>query len=578
MSTTIQADLILVHAPSVFDFRERDDLIFGALADSLSVNITPVFEMYPVGFLSLASYLKARGLRVEIVNLASLMLRFPDLDAGRLLERLDAPVIGFDLHWMIHCQGSLAAAAELKRRRPETFVIFGGISATYYRDELIRYPQVDVVIAGYDTLEPTCKLVSAICESRRDELKNIPNLSFKDRSGDINETPFNYLPEKLNDTDVDWSYYLPTGINLLNLPTLMILPNSGCAHDCGWCGGSRFAYRNIMGLDKKTVIFRGQRALDREVESINRLPAPVNIYSLQAYSEPTSRLVEYLQAVGDSGRVGSVALEQFHLAKRASLRRMVHAAGRAGLYINLSPESSDADVSRLSGRGVYSMRQMEDWIEMALGEGVKGVYVWFFIGMPRQTPESVMRTVAYSRRLMDRFAHETRVVPTLTPMAPFLDPGSRFFEEPEKHGYRVFFRGLSEHVAALEEPRWNYRLNYETRWLSRKQFLPLVYDALGSMTRHKMETGRLSPADGAAALDRLERSRALTEEYDAVLREDRRAPAGLRKAIVDWNRKVLTYSTDAIVQVDRPLGNRWFDDYAISPEMIADCSRQGAAT
>jgi clorobiocin biosynthesis protein CloN6 len=40
----IEADLILLHAPSVYDFRERDDILFAYLSDSGGANVTPIFE------------------------------------------------------------------------------------------------------------------------------------------------------------------------------------------------------------------------------------------------------------------------------------------------------------------------------------------------------------------------------------------------------------------------------------------------------------------------------------------------------------------------------------------------------
>ena len=68
----LKADLFLVHAPSVFDFRERDDMLFAYLSDSDSVNVTSIYEMYPLGFLSIKARLGKEGLNVEIINLASL--------------------------------------------------------------------------------------------------------------------------------------------------------------------------------------------------------------------------------------------------------------------------------------------------------------------------------------------------------------------------------------------------------------------------------------------------------------------------------------------------------------------------
>ena len=142
---TLKADLFLLHAPGVYDFRERDDILFAYLSDSDSVNVTSIYEMYPLGFFAIKQRLREHGLQAEIVNLASLMLMHPQLDVDALLTRLEAPVFGLDLHWMAHCHGSIEVAKRVKAIHPEALVIFGGISSTYYANELIQYPAVDEI-------------------------------------------------------------------------------------------------------------------------------------------------------------------------------------------------------------------------------------------------------------------------------------------------------------------------------------------------------------------------------------------------------------------------------------------------
>ena len=46
-------DLVLLHAPSVYDFRERS-IMFGPVSDM--VPSSPIFEMYPLGFTTMAEY------------------------------------------------------------------------------------------------------------------------------------------------------------------------------------------------------------------------------------------------------------------------------------------------------------------------------------------------------------------------------------------------------------------------------------------------------------------------------------------------------------------------------------------
>ena len=57
-------------------------------------------------------------------------------------------MFGIDLHWLPHAHGSLAIAEIVKRLHPDSKVLFGGFSSSYYHEELINYPQVDLVLAG----------------------------------------------------------------------------------------------------------------------------------------------------------------------------------------------------------------------------------------------------------------------------------------------------------------------------------------------------------------------------------------------------------------------------------------------
>ena len=80
-------------------------------------------------------------------------------------------------------------------------------------------------------------------------------------------------------------------------------------------------------------------------------------------------------------------------------------------------------------------------IETLVGSGCKRVDLFFMIGLPHQDYPSVMETVDYCGELMTRFGgqRQRRVLPLIAPLAPFIDPGSAIFEDPEKYGYRFFY-------------------------------------------------------------------------------------------------------------------------------------------
>lgn len=558
----LKADLFLLHAPSIYDFRERDDILFAYLSDSDSVNVTSIYEMYPIGFHAIKQYLHQHGFNAQIVNIASLMLMHPGINVEKLLSRLEAPVFGFDLHWMAHCHGSIELATKLKAIHPESLIIFGGLSSTYYAEELIQYPAVDVVVKGYDTLEPVNQLMQEVARGDRN-FDHIPNLVYKGKGSTPVSTGFTHKPlENYNDATVDWSFYQNAQGHSVTSKLIMTLPNAGCARDCTWCGGSRFAYQNMMGIEPTLVQKDNQRVI-QELRTMGDAAKTTSIYALQCYSEPKSRFHEYLDGIKEMG-YRSVSFEEYHLTPQDTLEKM----GRSTQsYIMLSPESHDPVISKLAGRGNYSMDDMEEWIPKALDAGIVGIMVWFFIGMPRQTPQSMLDTVAYSEKLLRKFRGKN-VLPLICPMVPFLDPGSRLFEEPHKHGYRIFHRTLNEHRQAMLEPLWFKRLNYETEWMSRRQLQDVTYEAISRLVTIKGELGILPPSFCKAILSTIDETKSLLVEMEQAVELDNQLSVDLKDAIRTYNRKILAYSSDQIIPTPRPFGGRWFDDFTIPMSMI----------
>ena len=135
-----QPDLVLLHPPSVYDFREKT-ILYGPVSDL--VPSSAVFEMYPIGFASIADYLERAGFRVRIVNLAVRMLNSRRFDAEKMIRRLNSSLFGIDLHWLVHAHGAIEVARLVKQYHPEAKVVFGGLSSSYYYQELIQYQQID---------------------------------------------------------------------------------------------------------------------------------------------------------------------------------------------------------------------------------------------------------------------------------------------------------------------------------------------------------------------------------------------------------------------------------------------------
>jgi hypothetical protein len=126
-----------------------------------------------------------------------------------------------------------------------------------------------------------------------------------------------------------------------------------------------------------------------------------------------------------------------------------------------------------------------------------------------QTYRGVLETVDYVERLFTRF--DRRLSAFLTPMGPFIDPGSDGFENAEQHGYRLRAHTLAEHRALLEQNDWESILNYETEWMTRREIVDATYDAAERLNELKARHGRIDARQAAGVRKRLAAARAIRQ-------------------------------------------------------------------
>ena len=267
-----QADLVLLHAPSVYDFR-RESILYGPISDV--VPSMPIFEMYPVGFTSMASYLEKHDYRVRIINLAHRMLRSTGFDPAKEIAGVRPRVFGIDLHWLPHAQGALAVAQLCKQIHPDIPVLLGGFSSTYYHEELIERPEIDYILRGDSTEEPLLQLMRELGNGGL--LHDIPNLTWKDAAGS-HVNPLSYVPEDLGAFAIDYGYVMHSVVRYRDLmgvipflgwmdyPITTALTCKGCLNTCNTCGGSAFTSRRFYGRTR--AAFRDPVDLAKDVHRI----------------------------------------------------------------------------------------------------------------------------------------------------------------------------------------------------------------------------------------------------------------------------------------------------------------------
>jgi len=528
-----RTDLVLLHPPSVYDFR-REVIMHGPIADA--VPSTNEFEMYPVGLTSIAAYLSSNQYNVRIVNLAYLMLADSEFDADGCIARLHPRVFGIDLHWLPHAQGAIAIAELVKHHHPEIPVVMGGMSASYYHEELAGYPFVDFVLRGDSTEEPCRQLLAALRHDR--PLTEVENLTWKGPDGHVRVNPLSFVPADLDYVDIPaYDFAAKTVFKYGSMapmvpyrewpsyPTTMLLNSRGCPLECAVCGGSASAYARVMGRPQPA--FRSPERLLADIRSIRDFSsAPIfMVHDPRVGGDERAR--RFFELLAREKARNEIVFELFYPAGD-DFFAMVSAATKA-FSLEITIESQDEALRARNGKFSYPNAALESTIASALRHGCRKLDLFFMVGIPGQRPEDAMAAVGYCDQLAARFGNDRRLQFYVAPLAPFLDPGSRAFEDPG-FGYRKRFTTLEAHRQALLQPSWKDLLSYETDAMSAEEIVATTYRVANALNELKRARNLVDEETYRVLAGNLRRGEAMVALLDTTAGDSAEQRAALLSA------------------------------------------------
>ncbi|MBU8914906.1 TIGR04190 family B12-binding domain/radical SAM domain protein [Bacillus sp. FJAT-29953] len=514
-------DLVLLHAPSVYDFR-KNPLLAGPISDV--VPSSPVFEMYPIGLTSIADYLERYGLRVKIINIANRMLMNPNFDVEKKLKSIRASAFGIDLHWLPHAHGSIELAKIVKQHHPDTPIIFGGLSATYYHKELIQYPFIDFVMRG-DSTEKLMLLLMNKLETGNTHFADIPNLTWK-KSSETGYNPLTYVPKDLDDIDVPGYRYTIRSVfkyrnfldplpynGWLQYPNTALLTARGCTQNCLICGGSREAYG--QNCNRQTLALRSPKKLVEDIQFISRFSrAP--IFILHDLRQGGQEYVEeFFNRLKKLKLKNEIVFELFQYADEEFFRLMNESVPHYSIEITL--ETHDEKIRKYNGKFSCSNEKVIETLQFSLKNGCKKIDLFFMVGIPGQTYESSIENIDFCETIHLACGKDSRIFYFVAPLAPFLDPASPAFEHPEIHGYKKLCQTLEDHRKAITQPSWKHMLSYETKYMTRETIVGATYEAAHRLNEFKLKYQLIDLAGFQDIKGKIEKSKAYIRKIDQIL-------------------------------------------------------------
>ena len=485
-------DIVFLHPPSSFSkLKYPLSGIFSALVGS-----TDILGHEPVGMISMARSLSQRGFKTKIFNVGRMLLdlRFKGVTDYCLIENfikdINSRIYAIGLHWAAHAPGAIELARIVKEYHRDSLVLLGGITSTYYREEILKkFKFVDLVVLG-----EVDGIINEIVDKLLDrhEYKRISNISYREK-GEVISTEIR-APEKesliytrgsgdeLIEPNLDFSKE-----NRGYVKDCMIPLVHGCEQNCPFCGGSKYFYRKYFHRNNAEVI-----TVEQVVENIKKSVAE-GTYSISLFGDIRFRGDDYWRRLTNllsrEKMHFDLYLELFSPATPDYLEAWRRVT-TGEIVMAFSPESADENVRKALGKH-FSNEEIVQQISLTTDLGIH-LSLGFLFALPKQDFASIKETQNFINELCHKF---NRLISYMFEPFLFVDPGCPIFDYPEKYGYIIENRTLEALIKALSRPHWYYALNYSTNWLSKKEIVEAIF-FVGS-SRNELYADFLGPSQNS---------------------------------------------------------------------------------
>lgn len=349
-----------------------------------------------VGIVYLASYLRRHG--VEAFCQWNDDSRTPDTLKAHLVAMLEAvrpTLVGVSIKWFPHMARGLEICKLVKAHSPETQIVLGGNTASYYWREFIREPCVDYLIRGDGELP-----LLALCEGASD----IPNLVEKTETGPESAPDFAYRETDATD-DVYLSHLDEIFIDRSDIQrcnSFFIYSGKRCNKKCFYCGGAATAMHQTFGSARP---FYRQSNLMRDDIRIAGAHSPRLMFDFD-YEPTTKSQAEYLAEVfADDGLREIDAYFYFwKLPQIGTVDFLASRFHRVTINVDLASLSEKHRVrigaSTLGAKPQSTDTQILEIFEQSRRHPGLTLDVSVIAGMPLQEEQDLARSLEMVQRLM----------------------------------------------------------------------------------------------------------------------------------------------------------------------------------
>ena len=419
--------------------------------------ITPIISM---GLWGMADYLTRNGFPTTIIHTGveeELNGRFDIKDYlhdGLLM-------VGFSLHWFPAAPEIQDLSTQIKELNPDLYIVLGGLSAGFFRRDIIKEWPVDGVIRG-DGEMPMLLLARAL-EHRQESFEDIPNLTWRS-DNEIIENDVKYLANNAELKDVSfgqystylrnyeaakhtslvnqYSYFQPDFYPDYPIGSVFyLLTGKGCEVNCTMCGGGKNAQFLINGRDRS--LFMDDDIILRTVKE-GIAHGYKTFYTCFDPRPDDPRYFSWLRRIQEEKLDINLFFGFWGLPTEEAIDELKKTSHN--LLIDISPETI-GERCRKKNKGInYTNKELYDCLDMLFEKKVY-THVYFSYFLPFQTVSELDDTRRAYWEINSKYPHYIEGI--LLKIST--DPASPLYLHPEKFNTTLTAPSFSEHVQACRD-------------------------------------------------------------------------------------------------------------------------------
>lgn len=437
------------------------------------------------GLFSIADLIDKNGYSVKIVHIGIEKLLNPKKTIKDIIIEFPAKIYGISLQWHFQAYDAIELARVIKEVRNDSFVVLGGLAASFFKDEIMeQFDFIDAIISGEGEI-PFLKLVENIDKNR--SLNNIPNLIYRDGNKIIENKDLFYANNNLL-SSFDFSrmellhnYKFYTSLffftkypdsylnklfkffRLYLSPPTYITTGRGCPYNCTLCAGG-YNMKKILKRDE--VGLRDINSIMRECEHLISLGFK-HLITSHYYDKAEEHYIKFIREYAkcfashtslnfDVWNLPSLDLiDEFSMLKNKSI-------------ILFMVYSLSEKIRSLNNIHNYDNSALVNIIEYAKKKKVR-IKVIIQSGLPFEDQQEIEEIRRFYLYLIKRF---NNVISFTLPTE--LAPGSPMYMNPEKYNIVKKLNTFMDFYNVHKKPI--YTIGYQFNDISEKQILKLKCD------------------------------------------------------------------------------------------------------